>query len=94
MTAADNNGMQDWAADYKGDGQEQVARDGRDMEWQLRLWRWKVAAVDNVGRGQQQRQRQTKTAADDKGSGQQRHVRLGDGLQGGRRRVGSKQQWH
>jgi hypothetical protein len=33
-TAADNNSMQDWAADYKGDGQERVARDGGDTEWQ------------------------------------------------------------
>ncbi len=33
MTAADNNGMQDWAADYKGDGQERAARDGGDTEW-------------------------------------------------------------
>ncbi len=33
MTAADTNGMQDWAADYKGDGQERTARDGGDMEW-------------------------------------------------------------
>ncbi len=33
MTAADNNGMQDWVADYEGDGQERAARDGGDMEW-------------------------------------------------------------
>ncbi len=33
MTAADDNSMQDWAADYKGDGQERAARDGRDTEW-------------------------------------------------------------
>ncbi len=33
-TAADNNGMRDWVADYKGDGQEQAAKDGGDMEWQ------------------------------------------------------------
>ncbi len=33
-TAADDNGMQDWVADYKGEGQEQAARDGRDTEWQ------------------------------------------------------------
>ncbi len=32
-TAADNKGMQDWAADYEGDGQEWAARDGRDTEW-------------------------------------------------------------
>jgi hypothetical protein len=33
-TVADNNGMQDWAADYKGDGHERAARDGGDTEWQ------------------------------------------------------------
>jgi hypothetical protein len=33
MTAADYNGMQDWVADYEGDGQERVARDGGDTEW-------------------------------------------------------------
>ncbi len=31
-TAVDNNGMQDWAADYKGEGQERGARDGGDTE--------------------------------------------------------------
>ncbi len=31
-TAVDNNGMQDWVADYKGDGQGQAARDGGDTE--------------------------------------------------------------
>ncbi len=29
----DNNGMQDWATDYKGEGQERAERDDRDMEW-------------------------------------------------------------
>ncbi len=33
-TAAEDNGMQDWVADYKGDGQEWAKRDGGDMEWQ------------------------------------------------------------
>jgi hypothetical protein len=33
-TAADNNGMQDWAADYEVNEQERAARDGRDTEWQ------------------------------------------------------------
>ncbi len=27
---ADNDSMQDWAADYNVEGQEQAARDGRD----------------------------------------------------------------
>jgi hypothetical protein len=34
ITAADNNNMQDWAADHERDGQERVARDDGDMEWQ------------------------------------------------------------
>jgi hypothetical protein len=33
-TAADDNDMQDWEVDYKVDGQEWAARDGRDTEWQ------------------------------------------------------------
>ncbi len=33
MTAADGNSMQDWVADYKGEGQERAARDGNDTEW-------------------------------------------------------------
>jgi hypothetical protein len=33
-TAADDNGMQDWVANYKGEGQERVARDGGDTKWQ------------------------------------------------------------
>jgi hypothetical protein len=33
-TVADNNGMQDWVADYKGDKLEQAARDGGDTERQ------------------------------------------------------------
>jgi hypothetical protein len=32
ITAADDNGMQDWAADYKGEGQERAARDNGDTE--------------------------------------------------------------
>jgi hypothetical protein len=54
MTAADNNGLQDWVADYKGDGQERAARDGGDTEWGCRLQRWKMAAVDDNGGGQRQ----------------------------------------
>jgi hypothetical protein len=33
-TAANDSGMQDWATNYEGEGQEQVARDGRDTGWQ------------------------------------------------------------
>jgi hypothetical protein len=32
--AVDDNGMQDWEADYEGDGQGWAARDSGDMEWQ------------------------------------------------------------
>jgi hypothetical protein len=58
--------MPDWAADYEGDGQEQAARDGRDSEQWWRLWRQKMAAVDNNGSGWQQRR--TTTAVDDDGT--------------------------
>ncbi len=33
MTAADNSGMQDWAANYKGEGQERAVGDGGDTGW-------------------------------------------------------------
>ncbi len=33
MTVADDNGMQDWVADYKGEGKKRAARDGDDTEW-------------------------------------------------------------
>ncbi len=33
MTAADDNSMQNWAADYQGEWQEWAARDGGDTEW-------------------------------------------------------------
>jgi hypothetical protein len=56
MKAADNNGMQDWAADFEGEGQEQAARDGRDSE-----------VVEDGGGGRRRLRRKMK-AADDKGS--------------------------
>ncbi len=34
ITVADDSGMQDWAANYKGEGQERAARDGGDTGWQ------------------------------------------------------------
>jgi hypothetical protein len=34
MTSADDNGMQDWAANYEGEGQEWAARGSADTEWQ------------------------------------------------------------
>jgi hypothetical protein len=30
MIAVEDNGMQDWAMDYDGEGQERAAREGRD----------------------------------------------------------------
>jgi hypothetical protein len=32
-TAADDNIMQNWVVNYKGEGQEWAARDGGDTEW-------------------------------------------------------------
>jgi hypothetical protein len=55
MAAADDNSMQDWAADYEGDGQGWAARDGGDTEWQCRLRRRIMAGVDVDGGGGQQR---------------------------------------
>jgi hypothetical protein len=55
--------MQNWVAAYEGDGQERATRDGGDTEWQWRLWRWKMAAMDNDSGGQKQQQRRTTTTA-------------------------------
>jgi hypothetical protein len=74
-TAADNNEMQDWGEDYKGDKQKQAGRDGGDTEWQWQLQRWKMGAVDNNCGRQQQRQQWTTTpatAVDDNSNGGRR----------------------
>jgi hypothetical protein len=63
---ADDNGLQDLAADYDREGQEWVARDGGDSGVVMMAEAKMAAVVDSGGR-QQQRWRQT-TAADD-GSG-------------------------
>ncbi len=44
----DNNGMQDWAADYNGEGGERVSRDGGDSEVAMMT---AVVGVDNNGNG-------------------------------------------
>jgi hypothetical protein len=56
--------MQDWVVDYKGEGQEQVAREGRDSGVAMmaaaaedggskqQLWRWKITVTaDNDSGG-------------------------------------------
>jgi hypothetical protein len=62
-TATDSNSMQDWAAVYKGDRQEQAASDGKETEWRWWLRRWKMAAVDKDGGGWQQWRGWTMTMA-------------------------------
>jgi hypothetical protein len=74
---ADDDGLQDWAADYDGEGRERVARDSGDSGVAMMAAAKMAAAEDSSGRRQQQWWR--RTAADD-GSGQQRHTRLGGGL--------------
>jgi hypothetical protein len=59
MTEADNGGMQDWVADYDGEGQERAARDGGDSRVAM------IAAVAEDGGCRQQRQRLTMTVVDD-----------------------------
>ncbi len=59
---AEDNGMQDWVANYKGEGQEQVAREGGDSEVAMMA----AAAEDGGGRRQWQWWR---TKAADDGSG-------------------------
>jgi hypothetical protein len=60
-TVADDDGTQDWVADYNGERQEQAARDGRDS----RVAMIAAAVEDDIG-GQQQ-QWQMSTMADNNG---------------------------
>ncbi len=53
MTAADDNCLQDWVADYDGEGQEQAARDGRDSGVVVMAAAKMVAAEDSGGAQQQ-----------------------------------------
>ncbi len=46
--AVENNGMQDWAADYDREGQEQVAREGGDSRVAMM-----AAGAEDGGGGQQ-----------------------------------------
>ncbi len=62
MTVADDNGLQDWAADYDGEGQERAVRDGGDRGVVMMAVA-KMVAAEVSGSGQQWQWRQT-TAAD------------------------------
>ncbi len=62
--SADDNSMQDWAADYDGEGQEWVAREGGDSGVAMM-----DAAADKDSSGGHQQQRRMTTATDNKGSG-------------------------
>ncbi len=49
-TVADDNGLQDWAADYDGEGQERAVRDGRDSRVSMMAAAKMAAAEDSGGR--------------------------------------------
>jgi hypothetical protein len=63
----DNDSMQDWVANYNREGQEQVARDGRDSGVAMMA----AAGEDGSTRGQQQRWRTTMAKVNNYGGGQQ-----------------------
>jgi hypothetical protein len=63
MTAADDNGMQDWVADYSGEGQEWATRDSGDSRVAM------IAAVTEDGSSKQQRRRWTTVAMANDDSG-------------------------
>ncbi len=50
---ADDDGLQDWAADYDGEGRERAVRDGRDSGVAMMAVA-KMAAVEDSGGGRQQ----------------------------------------
>ncbi len=56
--------MRDWAANYDGEGQEHVAREGRDSRVAMM-----AAAVNHGGGGQRWRQWVTTTMTDDNSGG-------------------------
>ncbi len=64
--AADDDGLQDRAADYDGEGRERVARDGGDSGVVM-MAAVKMAAAEDSGGGRQQRRQRT-TAADNDGT--------------------------
>ncbi len=92
--AVEDNGMQDWAADYDKQGKERVVREGRDSGVGI------MAAAAEGGSGRQQwRQWTTAATVDNNSSGRQRPrmmtaCKIERQLQGGKRRAGSKQQRH
>ncbi len=71
-TVADDDDMQDWAADCDGEGQERVVRDSGDSgvvimamaaehgSGRRRWWRWATMAMADNDSGGQQRRRMTK----------------------------------
>jgi hypothetical protein len=61
--AADEDGLQDWAADYDGEGQEWAARDGGGSGVAM-MAAAKMAVAEDSGGRQQQGWRQT-TAVED-----------------------------
>ncbi len=63
--AADDNGSQDWMADYDGKGREWLAKKGGDSGVVM-MAAAKLAAAEDSGSGQQWRRRRT-TAADNDG---------------------------
>ncbi len=68
MIAAEDNGMQDWVADYNREGQEWVAREGEDSRVVMMAAAVeddRMTAVDNDGYGGRQQWRRTKAADDD-----------------------------
>jgi hypothetical protein len=72
-TMADNNGIQDWAADYDREGRERAARDGGDSGVAMM-----AVAVEDGGGGQFMQRRMA--TADNDSDAQQRPARLGGGL--------------
>ncbi len=52
--AADDNGLQDWVADYDGEGRERAARDDGDSGVAMMAAAKMAAAVDSGGGQQQQ----------------------------------------
>ncbi len=70
MIAAEDNGMQDWVADYDREGQERAAREGRDSKVAMM-----AAAAEHCGGGRQWRRWAT-TAMADNDSDRQRRRRM------------------
>ncbi len=67
MIAAEDNGMQDWAVDYNGEGQERAAREGRDNKVAMM-----AAAAGHGDSRRRWRRRATTAMADDDSGGRQR----------------------